>query len=127
VRLKKVRPSKPGSYWWMDINGKYRTVEFDDEMYTPVQTGGFFDVSTPEFEFFNPHGFEKKDDFKCWVGPANPPKRVKIRYESAFGAWTFTSGTVKKIVDYDDVKEFLISDEAMYPPKEDDGNVGLVE
>jgi len=30
-------------------------------------------------------------------------------------------------VDYDDVKEFLISDEAMYPPKEDDGNVGLVE
>lgn len=46
-----MRPSKPGSYWWMDINGKYRTVEFDDEMYTPVQTGGFLMFLLQNFNF----------------------------------------------------------------------------
>ena len=100
-----MRPDKPGCWWWEDSNGRFHVIEFDSDMEAFEYRG------TEDEDFVSPSKFEREDDFKRWLGPAHPPKKVKVYYENLVVGGCWDAQDKYKIVMYGDVEEFLIGDD----------------
>ena len=100
-KMKENRPDRPGYWWWEDYWGMFHVAEFDVEMETYHNN-----------DFLNVEEIENLSSFSRWVGPAHPPKKVKV-YVGSFIIDGSADGLSyeteqKRLVMLDDVEEFLI-------------------
>jgi hypothetical protein len=86
-KRKKMRPDKPGCYWWEDRNGSLHVIEFDDNMETPnVMFLNGYSV------FMDPEQLEELFDFMRWIGPAHPPNLEPTTVHEMVSQWISRNG-----------------------------------
>jgi hypothetical protein len=108
----KMRPNKPGCWWWEDDNGRFHVAEFDEDMdtYTYVE-------SLEDYHYMKIEEFEDEMRFKRWAGQAIPPKKVNRYDMDVMKVKRYNMDVIYgemfrceegKYVEYGDVKEFIV-------------------
>jgi hypothetical protein len=113
-----MRPDKPGYWWYLPIRGEAK-IAYLAKGYAPY-------LCVVEEKIISIHQFESQSNFKQWLDPARPPKKVDRyrvfaeertcrnywgdRYSNGYqvGYRKDNTGTW---IRYDDVKEYLIGDD----------------
>jgi hypothetical protein len=93
-------PDKPGYWWYLPIRGEAK-IAYLAKWYAPY-------LCVVEEKIIGIHQFESQSNFKQWLGPAYPPKKVKS-FECRHGRTTYCD--TRKAVLLDDVKEYLLEEQ----------------
>jgi hypothetical protein len=64
-----MRPDKPGYWWYLPIRGEAK-IAYLAKGYAPY-------LCVVEEKIIGIHQFESQSNFKQWLVPAHPPKKVK--------------------------------------------------
>jgi hypothetical protein len=112
-----MRPDKPGYWWYLPIRGEAK-IAYLAKGYAPY-------LCVVEEKIIGIHQFESQSNFKQWLDPAYPPKRVD-RYimNTICDSGGFTNEVeMEKYqtgnwIRYEDVKEYLLDE---MEPFETDG------
>lgn len=113
---KAMRPDKPGCWFFENTDSRVFPVIVVEK---PCNLGSGIALNVVfRMRYFYLEAFENLAGFERWIGQAHPPKKVdRYTMETVYGSGGPTTESAMekrqngKMVNYDDVKEYLIGDD----------------